>query len=232
LRGDAHRAAIRAVVDAFGDDARYFVFVGGCALGLYARPDGAPLRATKDVDCVSTRSPWVLQEKALADLCSRGVLKPDADLQCRYRIHGTEIDVDVLSPDGFNVGGVNPWFERACLTAKPYDAGDGRTVVAVTPPHFLATKLVAFVDRGPDAQSSKDAEDIVTLAVEVADLVEQVDAAGLRDAIAGLWARAFERYALTTEDLAELIEAHMDRRERDHLERVVAMLRALAQTAK
>ena len=46
MRGEAHRAAIRAVLDAFGDDARHFVFVGGCVLGLYARAEGAPLRAT------------------------------------------------------------------------------------------------------------------------------------------------------------------------------------------
>ena len=159
LRGEAHRAAIRAVLDAFGADARHFVFIGGCTLGLYARPDGAPLRATKDVDCISTLVPWVLQEKILGDMCSRGVLSPDADLQCRYRIRGTELDVDVLSPAGFNVGGVNPWFERAAQRARAYDVGEGRLVMALTPPYFLTTKLVAFADRGPDAQSSKDLED-------------------------------------------------------------------------
>jgi hypothetical protein len=115
------------------------VFIGGCTLGLYARPDGAPLRATKDVDCISTLVPWVLQEKILGDMCSRGVLSPDADLQCRYRIRGTELDVDVLSPAGFNVGGVNPWFERAAQRARAYDVGEGRWVMALTPPYFLTT---------------------------------------------------------------------------------------------
>jgi hypothetical protein len=80
LRGEAHRAAIRSVLDAFGEDAVAFVFVGGCTLGLYARPAGAPLRATKDVDCISTLSPWVLQEKKLADMCSQGVLSPDPEV--------------------------------------------------------------------------------------------------------------------------------------------------------
>jgi hypothetical protein len=68
MRGDAQRASIRVVVDTFGDDARHLVLVGGCVLGLYAREQGAPLRVTTDVDCISTRSPWVLQEKLLADL--------------------------------------------------------------------------------------------------------------------------------------------------------------------
>jgi hypothetical protein len=218
---------MRAVLDAFGDEARHFVFVGGCVLGLYARPEGAPLRVTTDVDCISTRSPWVLQEKALAELCARGVLTPDAEVQCRYRIRGTEVDVDVMSPEGFNVGGVNPWFVRASVNAKPYDAGDGRTVLAVTPPYFLATKLVAFEDRGPDAQSSKDAEDIVALAVEVSDLVALVDAAGLRADIAVLWARALEKYVLAPDDLSDLVDWHLDRREGEHRQRVVETLRAL-----
>jgi len=139
VRGDEQRAAIRTVLGAFGHDSRPFVFIGGCVLGLYARPDGAPLRATNDVDCIST-----------------------------------------LSPHGLNVGGVNPWFERAARHAREYDVGEGRTVNAVTPPYFLATKLVAFENRGPDASSSKDAEDIVTLIVETADIVEQVELAQIR----------------------------------------------------
>jgi hypothetical protein len=72
LRGEAHRAAIRCVLDAFGEDVREFVFVDGCTLGLYVRPMGAPLRATKDVDCISTLVPWVVKEKRLADMCNRG----------------------------------------------------------------------------------------------------------------------------------------------------------------
>lgn len=232
LRGEAQRAAIRLVLEAFGDDTAAFVFIGGCTLGLYARPSGAPLRATKDVDCISTLTPWVLQEKKLADMCTRGLLTPDADIQCRYRIRGTEVDVDILSPQGFNVGGVNPWFVRAAQYAKLYDAGDGRTVNAVTPAYFLATKLVAFEDRGPDPQSSKDLEDIVTLVVEVNDLVAQVDREGMSADIAELVARAMKKYGLKQSDLADLVDAHLDRREREHRERVVHTLAALGWTER
>jgi predicted nucleotidyltransferase len=227
LRGEAQRAAIRSVLDVFGEDARGFVFVGGCILGLYARTTGAPLRATKDVDCISTLAPWVLQEKMLAEMCSRGVLSPDAEVQCRYRIRGTDVDVDVLSPDGFNVGGVNPWFARAAKRARPYDAGDGRTVNAVTPPYFLATKLVALENRGPDAQSSKDAEDIVGLAVEVDTLAAEVEAEGMRRDVAALWARALKKYGLADSDVPDLVDWHLDRREAEHRERVVQTLLAL-----
>ncbi|MBX3219002.1 MAG: hypothetical protein KF795_00705 [Labilithrix sp.] len=230
LRGEEHRAAIRAVLSVFGADATHFVFVGGCTLGLYAtaRPAGAPLRATKDVDCISTRQPWVLQEQTLARLCTEGRLSPEEDLQCRYRICGTKYLVDVLSPDGANVGGVNAWFERAADRAGEYDVGDGVRVKAVTPPYFLATKLVAFEDRGPDVQSSVDCEDIVALAAETADLVSLVDAEGIREDVAALWKRVFDKYGFGVDDLSDVVDGHLDFREDEHRRRVVETLRALA----
>jgi|HubBroStandDraft_1064217.scaffolds.fasta_scaffold198072_1 predicted nucleotidyltransferase len=227
LRGEEQRAAIRGVLDTFGEDAQVFVFIGGCTLGLYARRIGAPLRVTKDVDCISTLSPWVLQENKLGEMCSRGILTPDADLQCRYRIRDSGILVDVLSPEGFNVGGVNRWFARAAQRARRYDAGDGRSVLAVSPPYFLAMKLEAFKDRGPDAQSSKDAEDIVSLAVEIEDLIAQVDAEGLRPNIAELWASVLNEHGFASRDLADFVDWHLDRRESEHRDRVIDALAAL-----
>jgi len=218
MRGAEHVRAIRAVVAAFGEHAEHFVFVGGCVLGLYARAEGPPLRATEDVDCISSLSPWGLQEKILADLCTAGVIAPDETLMCRYRIAGAAVVVDVLSPEGFNVGGVNPWFARAAARAARYSIGDGDAVRAVTPPYFLVTKLVAFADRGPDADSSKDAEDIVALAVEVPSLVDEVQAEGLRDDVAALWERVFDKYA----------EWHLDRRDGAQRDRVLGVLAHLA----
>jgi predicted nucleotidyltransferase len=230
LRGEEHRAAIRAVLSVFGEDAAHFVFVGGCTLGLYAtsRSLGAPLRATKDVDCISTRQPWVLQEETLARLCTEGRISPQKDLQCRYRICGTDYLVDVLSPEGANVGGVNVWFERAAARAAAYDVGDGIRVMAVTPPYFLATKLVAFEDRGPDVRSSVDCEDIVTLVVEIEDLLALVDAEGMRADVAVLWKRIFAKYAFGIDDLPDVVDGHLDAREREHRARIVQTLEALA----
>ena len=224
MRNAEHVHKIRAVVAAFGEHAEHFVFVGGCVLGLYARADGAPLRMTEDVDCISSLAPWMLQEKILAGLCQDGVIVPDESLQCRYRIAEATVVVDVLSPDGFNVGGVNPWFARAVARAARYSIGEGDTVRAVTPPYFLVTKLVAFGDRGPDAQSSKDAEDIVALAVEVPSLVDEVEAEGLRDDVAALWERVFDKYGLARSDLTDFVEWHLDRRDREHRDRVIGML--------
>ena len=198
--------------------------------GLYAtaRSVGAPLRATKDVDCISTRQPWVLQEQTLARLCTEGRLSPEKSLQCRYRICGTEYVVDVLSPDGANVGGVNAWFHRAAARAGEYDVGDGVRVKAVTPPYFLATKLVAFEDRGPDVQSSVDCEDIVALAAETADLVSLVHAEGMRADVATLWKRVFDKYGFGVDDLSDVVDGHLDFREDKHRRRVVETLKASA----
>lgn len=93
----------------------------------------------------------------------------------------------MLSPEGLNVGGVNPWFARTVGRAAQYPIGEGRLVRAVTPPCFLATKLVAFASCGPDAQSSKGAEVIVALAVEVATLLDDVRTEAMIDDVARLW---------------------------------------------
>ncbi len=145
MRGDAQRAMIRAVVDALGDDAEHMVFLGGCALALYARKVGAPLRTTTDVDCITGRSPLV-QEYAVAELCRRRVLVPDETIECRYRIRGTDFDVDILLP-GRNVPN-GAWFEGAVRHASVRDAGAGYRVRVVSPPFLLLLKLAALLERG------------------------------------------------------------------------------------
>jgi predicted nucleotidyltransferase len=227
MRNAAHLQAIQAVLAAFGEHAEHFVFVGGCVLGLYARPEGGPLRVTDDVDCISALVPWSLQAKILADLCQDGVLVPDEALLCRYRISGAAVVVDVLSPEGFNVGGVNPWFARATERARQYSIGEGRLIRAVTPPYFLATKLVAFENRGPDAQSSKDAEDIVALAVEVPTLLEEVRAEQMIDDVARLWRRVLDKYGLSTSDIPDLVAWHLHRKDHAQEARVIEVITSL-----
>jgi hypothetical protein len=161
-------------------------------------------------------------------MCTRGVLSPVKELACRYRIQGTRFDVDVLSPDGHNVGGVNPWFGRAAQRARPYNVGGGRMANAVTPPYFLATKLAAFKGRGPDVLSSKDLEDIVALAVEIEDLPRRVEQEGIRKEIGRLWWDALEHYRLQLDDLPDVVDGHLHRDDRAHRARVIDSLRELA----
>ena len=146
---------------------------------------------------------------------------PNREVQCRYRISGTDLDVDVLSPEGLNVGAVNPWFGRAAARARPYDLGDGRTVKSISPPYFLATKLVAFADRGEDALSSKDAEDIVAAIVEVAGLFEELESEGIAAEVRELLHRAFAKHGV---DVADFVDAHLAREDREHAAEVVTFL--------
>jgi hypothetical protein len=228
MRGAEGRRAIGIIVDTFGKEAQHFVFIGGGVLCLYARPTGAPIRLSDDVDCVSTKEPWIVQEKTLAAMCQEGKLTPDPEVQCRYHLSGKGVALDVLSPDGYNVPS-NAWLKRAAANAAPYDIGDGRKVLAITPPYFLATKLVAFEDRGRDPIESRDAQDIVALAIEVPTLREQVHAAGLTVEISQLWADVFTKYRMSTGDMADLVDAHVHRDDAAERDRAIATLTQLVE---
>ena len=56
-RGESHLASVAAVLDLLPEAREQLVFLGGCVPAFYARPTGAPIRATKDVDFMSTMSP-------------------------------------------------------------------------------------------------------------------------------------------------------------------------------
>lgn len=224
MRGDQYRDAMRTVMKTFGSGADDFVFIGSCVLGLYMRPAGAPFRPTLDADVVSTVTPWVIQEKRLADLCSRGILEPDERIACRYHIRGMTVAVDVLSPEGKNVGSITEWLLRAVARAETFALDGDTRMRAVTPPYFLALKLEAWRDRGQDAQTDKDAEDIVALATEVSDLAVQVSRENLGPGIRDLWSAALARHDLAIEDIPELVSWHLHPVDAAEEERVVESL--------
>jgi predicted nucleotidyltransferase len=227
LRGDAHLASVAAVLDLFAPASEYLVVLGGCVPAFYARPVGAPIRPTKDVDCMSTMSPWILQERLLAELCSFGKLAPVANTQFRYEVPGADLVIDVMSPDGINIGGGTPWLREAADRAMARTLPDGRSVRVVTPPYFAVLKLAAFLDRGQDLVSSKDIEDVVCIAVEVDDLAEQVARAGLAAAVSSLWADAFGKHKVDASYIPDLVESHLhsaDSDRRDRAETILALL--------
>jgi len=231
VRGQQYRDAMRAVVAVFGSSAENFVFVGSCVLGLYMRPSGAPFRPTIDADVISTVAPWTVQEKQLADLCERGILVPDEKLLCRYHIQGKGVAVDVLSPEGRNVGGITEWFLKAAAHAKTFTLDDEVRVRAVAPPYFLATKLEAWCDRGEDVRSDKDAEDIVALATEVLNLADLVQHEGIAAGISALWHSALDARGLTLDHMPDLVSWHLHPIDAAEGDRVVASLLRCARGA-
>lgn len=224
MRARQYRDAISSVLSAFGAGAQDFVFLGSCVLGLYRRPTGGTFRQTIDADVASTVKPWSIQQKRLADLCSLGVLEPDERITCRYHIRGQNIAVDVLSPEGKNVGGISAWFLRAVAHPETFILDDRARVRAVSPPYFLGLKLEAWADRGEDPLTDKDAEDIVAVATEVHDLSDRVRREGICDGIRELWANALTRHDLDVEDIGELVRCHLHPVDAAEEDRVVETL--------
>ena len=231
MRGQQYRSAIRSVVATFGDGAQDFIFLGSCVLGLYRRPSGGTFRQTIDADVVSTVTPWSKQQKRLADMCTRGVLDPDERITCRYHIRGENIAVDVLSPEGKNVGNITPWFLRSIAHPETFALEDGVRVRAVAPPYFLALKLEAWADRGEDPMTDKDAEDIVAVATEVLDLAESVHRQGIREGIRDLWEDALENHDLNIGDIPEIVRCHHHPIDAAEEDRVVETLTRCARGA-
>jgi len=140
------------------------VFVGGCTTGvLVTDPAAAGIRPTKDVDAIVDIATYA-EYAALSDrLRAVGLVEDTSDGAplCRWRKGGLILDVMPTREDilGFS----NPWYALAIDTAQHLDIGRHRAR-AVTPPLFIATKLVAFRSRGRgDIFASHDLEDIVTL---------------------------------------------------------------------
>jgi predicted nucleotidyltransferase len=138
------------------------MLVGGCATGLLVTDSGAaPIRPTLDVDLVVDIVHYQDFHKFEILLRGRGFVQGHQmdDPICRWW-HG-QLRIDVIPVGGF-LGFTNPWYASAvthCLTTK---LPSGRLLRHIDAPHFVATKLTAFEQRGAhDPVTSHDAEDIV-----------------------------------------------------------------------
>jgi len=138
------------------------VLVGGCATGLLITdPGAAPIRPTLDVDLVVDIVHYQDFHAFETKLRARGFtqgLRMDEPI-CRWW-HG-QLRIDVMPVGGF-LGFTNLWYSGAvahCMTAM---LPSGQTLRHIDAPHFVATKLTAFEQRGAhDPVTSHDAEDIV-----------------------------------------------------------------------
>lgn len=227
MRGLQHRERIAETLAVLSDVRDELVFLGGCVLGLYAARDGSPLRVTEDVDCFSSVQPWIAQLELLGRLCSYGVLTADLAQAQRYVVRESGLVIDVMSPDGMNVPR-DEWLRRAVDNARFYPLGNGTQVRAVAPAYFVALKLVAFLDRGSDFGSAKDMEDIVFVAAECPNLLEDVQAAGIGPEIQALWTEALAKHNLSLADLPDVVDSHIGADERPRMDDVIMIIRALA----
>jgi hypothetical protein len=161
----------------------------------------------------------------LAAKCETKILTPDPDLLCRYAVRATGTVVDIIDTEGLSTGAHDPWVERAAAHAARYPIAHDLEVLAVTPAYFLGMKLAALLDRGPDEMSA-DAEDIVTVALEVSDLDRQVRDAGLGAEIQQQMSQVLSRYGVAS--WVDLVDFHIAPEELAHAPQVSALLRSLA----
>ncbi len=154
---------LEVIAGALGDILSDVVFVGGATTALYIDDPAAPSPTpSDDVDCVVQVSSKLEYYKLEARLRKLGFKDPDPDDEapiCRKVYQGVSVDVMPTNPSilGFS----NRWYNEALAQKVTTQLPSGREIYIFSVPYFLATKLVAYSDRGKaDPRLSQDLEDI------------------------------------------------------------------------
>ena len=154
-----------------------YAFTGGVVIGfLLDHPHLTTLRPTGDVDAIAavvTRIQHTALEEQLRQLGFHHDTSEGAPI-CRWLYQGTKVDVMPAKDTAGQKS--NPWFEHALRSASLKTLRHV-TVRVVSASCFVATKLVAFGDRGKgDFYGSHDLEDVVTVVDGRASLVSELAA--------------------------------------------------------
>jgi hypothetical protein len=151
------------------------VFVGGATVALHLSDPTAPMpRPTDDIDViaqVASRIEYYAMEAKIAEL---GFGQDSGNsVICRWFGHG--LIVDLMSSDPDVIGFSNPWYRSAIKHALSFELPSTAKILVIDAPHLLATKLVAFADRGKsDIYGSHDLEDIILLVDGRPELVDEL----------------------------------------------------------
>lgn len=156
--------ALRAVADRLDGLGLSYAFVGGAIVNLLLDDPGfGPVRPTDDVDVILE----MLTADRYSDVEARiRALGFDHDMRegaprCRWVLGN--LTVDIMPTEGAHLGLNTAWFKEALATATEQEFSHTRLKL-VSPAAFLATKYVAFVDRGAgDYYASPDLEDFIAV---------------------------------------------------------------------
>lgn len=173
---DPNVAKVELIAKVLGPLRERLVLVGGCATGLlFTDPAAAPARVTYDVDLlaeVAALAGYHQLEKEFSRLGFTRDMSKDAPI-CRWRLG--ELEVDLMPTDSSILGFSNRWYPLAVETAKSLTLPSGITIRLISAPAFMATKFVAFADRGnSDFLASHDLEDIINLIDGRRELIDEV----------------------------------------------------------
>jgi hypothetical protein len=147
-------------------------FVGGCVTGLLVTEPGAsPVRPTLDVDAIvetATYAEYVHLEGRLRQLG----FSESKEIICRWT--SDDLVLDLMPTYASILGFSNRWYGPALQKATSIRIDDF-VIRVISGPYFLATKIVAFRNRGGnDYVASRDMEDIVTVIDGRPELIEEV----------------------------------------------------------
>lgn len=170
---DPNIEMIEHIAEALGSLTEELVFVGGCAAGLMiSDPGRAAIRATNDVDLIAEVAS-LAEYYPLTERLKDSGFREDQEVVCRWRYQG--VKVDVMPTDEAILGFTNQWYDAAIRTSKAVCLPSGRTIRLISPPLLIATKIVAFYDRGQgDFQGSHDLEDILAVVDGRSELYDEM----------------------------------------------------------
>lgn len=168
---------IKAVHEILGELSGKVVFVGGATVSLYALREARDIRETDDVDIlveIATNWDYAKVEEQLRKVGFEN--DHDSNFIGRYKLSG--LFVDLMATDEKILGFGNQWYKDGFRTAIEHRIDDLVTVKIFDAPHFIASKIEAFKNRGNgDGRFSQDFEDIVFILENRASIwQEMIDA--------------------------------------------------------
>lgn len=190
---DPNIELLTRVAEALGDLREQLVFIGGCATALLITdPAAAPVRATADVDAIIAVVSLPEYHQLGEALRARGFSQAleQSDPPFRWTFAGLKLDLMPIDPAVLGFG--NRWYELAMQTAITTTVLEGMSIRLITSTCFVATKLVAFLDRGKgDYFDSHDLEDVLSIVDGRPELVEELGGAEaeIREYVAGVVVR-------------------------------------------
>jgi predicted nucleotidyltransferase len=170
--------ALRAVADRLDQVGLNYAFIGGSIVNLLLDDPGlSPARPTDDFDVilgVVTTERYSEVEARIRRLGFEHDTRENAPL-CRWVLGN--LTVDIMPTEGAQLGLNTAWFKEALATATEQQFENIRLKL-VSPVGFLATKYVAFLDRGDDDYyASHDLEDFVTVIDGRENIAAEIDRA-------------------------------------------------------
>ncbi len=166
--------ALKSVAAQLDKLERPYAFTGGIVVGfLLDHPELIDLRPTDDVDAITSVTSYAQQALLEEDLRNLRFVHDTSEgaPSCRFIFEGIKVDV---MPAKDEIGQFNnPWFESALRSASPRCLRDV-TVTTVDAPHFIATKITAFLNRSKGDLYSHDLEDIISVVDGRSRLVEEM----------------------------------------------------------